>query len=142
MLQKGLMDQLEFSNAIKIYLETRFPLYIPSSKFHDDDSFEFTIKSNSGKINIWIATFDLEITIGLEDTNGNSDTHWHLGRAEEHDISELFSIISEFVSDIITDKKIIVQKEQKNHVLYSLTDDLSKIKLKDSIINSYKWSKI
>lgn len=72
------MDQATFSNHIYQYLLDNHPLFLENIKYHDDQSFDCSLISPTGKFSVWIATYDKEITIGMDDPDETSGTHTHL----------------------------------------------------------------
>jgi hypothetical protein len=79
------------------------------------------------------------MTIGFEDSTGNSDSHWHLGREEEVDPSDLLEKTSKFLDDILTDKMFIVHKETTGYHLRRNIEEVSQ-KKSNPKIGIYKWS--
>ena len=134
------MTQSEFSDLIKNYLAQHHPEFLLSINFKEDGSFDCHAQSKMAKLSIWLATYDLEITVGFEDNEGNSDSHWHLGRIEEIELPELLADTSKFITDIIYDKILIVQREKTGYHIYKDFGEVSKSKSKHTTIGVYKWS--
>jgi hypothetical protein len=136
------MTQIEFSNSIKDYLTQHHSEFLPSINFKEDGSFDCHSPSKMGKLSIWLATYFLEITVGFEDNKGNSDSHWHLGRVEEAELPELLADTSRFITDIIYDKILIVQREKTGYHIYKNLEEALKDKSKNATMGVYKWSEL
>lgn len=105
------MEQNLFSNLIKEFLEANFPEFVPTISYQNDDSFDCSLKSNSKKFSIWIATYNSEITIGIEDPNGKSDIHTHISCYELEDFQSCILELSQYINDIKNDRLIFYRDE-------------------------------
>ena len=63
------MDQTLFSKITLQYLTENYSDFVENIDFKEDQSFDCSIKSVKGSRFLWIATYDLEITIGFENHN-------------------------------------------------------------------------
>ena len=101
------MEQKIFSKLIFEFLEKSFPEFVPSITYNDDDSFDCKIKSPSGKFSIWIATYNCEITFGMEAPDGKADIHTHVSCYEIDDLDDCVSTLSSLIDEIRSNKVII-----------------------------------
>lgn len=58
------MNQALYSEIALKYLKQNHPEFLKSVDFKEDQSFDCCIKSVRGNRFLWIATYDLEITVG------------------------------------------------------------------------------
>jgi hypothetical protein len=70
--------KIEFSKLAEEYIRRRYSTNVGNTSYKDDGSFDCVISSTKGLVSIWIATYDAEITVGLESADGNSDWHTHM----------------------------------------------------------------
>ena len=105
------MEQNLFSDLIKEFLEANFPEFIPTINYQNDGSFDCSLKSTSKIFSIWIATYNSEITIGIEDPTGNSDIHTHISCYELEDFQSCVSELSQYINNIKNDKLILYRNE-------------------------------
>lgn len=135
------MTQQEFSSHVKNYIEEKFPNYFSTYNFKDDFSFDCIAKSKDGKLAIWIATYNLEITVGFEENDGNSDSHWHLGNPMNEGLPELMEIMYHEITDIITDKMWLVPSDDsRGYDVYKETERIPIEEYKNIEFKTYKWS--
>jgi hypothetical protein len=105
------MEQREFSKLILKFLEGNYPQFTQTIKFHDDGSFDCDLKSESGIFSIWIATYNTEITIGIEDPNGKTDIHSHIPCYVLDDLEACVAELSSFIENIKADNLVLYQDE-------------------------------
>ena len=129
------MEQNLFSNLIKDFLEANFPEFLPSINYHNDGSFDCSLISNSKIFSIWIATYNSEVTIGIEDPNGKSDIHTHISCYELKDFESCISELSLYINNIKNDKLILYRNENGK---YDWVEFLKFENLNNS--ESYSWN--
>lgn len=135
------ISQQEFSSHVKNYIEEKFPNYFSNYNFQDDFSFDCIAKSKGGKLAIWISTYNLEITVGFEENDGNSDSHWHLGNPMNKGLPELMEIMYHEITDIITDKAWLVPSDDsRGYDVYKETERIPIEEYKNIEFKTYKWS--
>lgn len=105
------MEQKEFSKLIIKFLEENYPEFTKTIKFQDDESFDCDLKSESGIFSIWIATYNGEITIGIEDPKGETNIHTHISCYEFEDFKSCVAELMSFIENIKSDKLILYQDE-------------------------------
>ena len=105
------MEQKEFSKLIMEFLELNYSEFIPTIKYQDDESFECDLKSESRIFSIWISTHNTEITIGIEDPNGETNIHTHISCYEFEDFKSCVAEVTSFIENIKSDKLILYQDE-------------------------------
>jgi hypothetical protein len=104
------MEQKLFSKSVEEFLQKAFPGFVKTIKYQDDDSFDCSLKSASRIFLIWIATYNSEITIGIEDPTGDTSIHTHISCYELEDLQSCLSDLTNFINDIKGDKLILYQK--------------------------------
>lgn len=103
------MEQKQFSEYIFKFLEKNYPEFLKTIKFQDDKSFDCDLRSESGIFSIWIATYNCEITVGIEDPNGKTDIHNHIPCYELEDFEKCVKQLSSIIDNIKTDKILLYQ---------------------------------
>jgi len=102
-----LQQQREFSKLMLKFLEGNYPQFAQTIKFQDDGSFDCDLKIESGIFSIWIATYNTEITIGIEDQNGKTDIHSHIPCYGLDDLEAYVAELSSFIENIKTNFSFI-----------------------------------
>ena len=134
-----MIEQNHFSTLIKSYLEIHFSEFIPTLKFQSDGSFDCILRNPTNLFSIWIATYNSEITLGIEDPIGKTDIHTHIFCYDESEISETLSDLSIMINDIKNNKTVLYCKDESS---FQWTNNISSI-LKKNIhsknIQFYCW---
>ncbi|MBC5862891.1 hypothetical protein [Flavobacterium turcicum] len=112
MERRQLMSQKDFSKLIIGFLQLNFPEFTRTIKYQDDDSFDCYLKSESGIFSIWIATYNSEITIGIEDPKGETSIHSHINCDQIEDFSSCTVEVKSYIENIKTDKLILYQDKE------------------------------
>ncbi len=105
------MEQKIFSKYVFDFLAKNFPEFLPSVKYNDDDSFECDLKSDSGKFLMWIATYNSEITFGLETPDGKTDVHTHISSYEIADFDDCFVTLTQLIDEVLQHKVVVYHTE-------------------------------
>ena len=129
-----MIEQICFSKIIKEYLEKDFPEFIPSLDYKDDGSFDCDLRNQANTFSIWLATYNSEITIGLEDPDGKTDIHTHISCYDEEDLTETLTRLSNMINEIREDKIVLYKSESG----YDWTSNIEKNKKPDRIFFSWK----
>lgn len=77
------MNQVRFSISVKSFLVEKVTEFIKSINYKDDTSFDCDLRNTTNEFSIWFATYNSEITNGLEDLNGKTDIHTHISYWEQ-----------------------------------------------------------
>jgi hypothetical protein len=101
------MDQKEFSEHIFQFLRKSFPEFVSSITYSNDNSFDCELKSPSGQFGMWIATYNSEITFGLESPTGETDIHTHITCDELDDLENCLSDLARMIEEVKTNKTIM-----------------------------------
>jgi hypothetical protein len=56
---------------------------------------------------MWIATYNSEITFGLESPNGGTDIHTHVSCYEREDLEDCLSTLTRLIEEIRSNKVIL-----------------------------------
>jgi len=130
-----MIEQIRFSEIIKKFLEESFSEFLPSIGYKDDGSFDCNMRSQTDAFSIWLATYNSEITIGLEDPDGKTDIHTHLSFYDEEDSIESLTQLAKMINEIKEDKLVLY----KDKFGYNWTNNFSeKRKLPNIIFFSWK----
>jgi len=105
------MEQKIFSKYISEFLETNFPEFTRTIKYQDDGAFDCDLKSESGIFSIWIATYNCEITIGIENPERKTNIHTHISCYELEDLKSCLLELASYIENIKADKLILYQDE-------------------------------
>lgn len=136
------MTQSEYSALAKNYLLTYHPDLAATIQYKDDSSFDCSIKSGKGCISLWIATNDIEITIGFEDVNGKCDWHTHMSLYDAYEPEQEFLAMTKLLQSILSDEEPILFSSKTG---YTLTNDIEedlKNKDMDEVLTVNKWSEL
>ncbi|MCH5689871.1 hypothetical protein LWM68_39970 [Niabella sp. W65] len=106
------MEQKIFSEYAFDFLAKNFPEFLPAVKYNGDESFECDLKNNSGKFSMWIATYNSEITFGLETPDGKTDVHTHVSCLEIAELEDCFATLTGLIYEITNHRVILYQTEQ------------------------------
>ena len=134
-----MLDQKRFSNLVKEFLKNSFPQFLNNIKTHPDDSFECSYRNPLGKFTIWIATYNLEITVGLESSDGNSDCHTHFTPYEPEDFEDVLERLSTILKEVFQNKLLYFYSSKRG---YSWTSDVRETLLKrksNESIEFFSW---
>jgi hypothetical protein len=110
-----MIDQIRFSEFIKSFLKNNFPEFISTINYKEDGSFDCDLKNPSNQFSIWLATYNSEITIGLEDPEGKTDIHTHISCYEEEDLDNALHDLSVIINEIKSDKVILYHSDQTGY---------------------------
>ena len=133
------MNQQEFSNYVYQYLLENHPLFLENLNFKPDKSFECSLLSPTGKFSVWVATFDSEITIGMDDPAGTSGAHTHMS-FYGNEADEQTKAMTEYFQDIFADKLIFIHSSLSG---FSWTRDLVETlmeKEENEAIDFFSWT--
>lgn len=133
------MDQATFSKYVYQYLLENQPLFLENITYHEDRSFDCSLMSPTAKFSVWIATYDLEITIGMDDLKQTSGTHTHMS-FYGNEIDEQIQTFTEYFQDIFTNKLVFTHSNLSG---YSWSKDIvSTLLEKDSneAIEYFTWT--
>lgn len=95
-----MIEQINFSEIIKEFLAERFPEFLSSVDFKEDGSFDCDLRNQTNTFSIWLATYNSEITIGLEDPDGKTDIHTHITCEHYEDLPESFDRLTKMINEI------------------------------------------
>lgn len=128
-----MMEQIYLSEIIKEFLSENFPEFLSSLDFKGDGSFDCDLRSQADTFSIWLATYNSEITIGLEDPDGKTDIHTHLSCDDKEDLPETLDRLAKMINEIREDKLVLYKDESGYH----WTDDMEKKKQPNTIFFSW-----
>ncbi|GGZ94604.1 hypothetical protein [Algibacter mikhailovii] len=134
------MNQKRFSELIKSFLVQKFPEFTKTINYKDDNSFDCDLRSPTNEFSIWIATYNSEITIGLEDPSGKTDIHTHISCYEEEDINNALTDLATEINNITKGKTLLYHSDR---IGYQWTNDINLIlKRKNTFenIRVYNWN--
>lgn len=134
-----MMNQEQFSNYVYQYLLESHPLFLEKLEHKPDKSFECSLMSRTQMFSVWIATFDSELTIGMDDPEHKSGTHTHM-RFHGTEPDEQAKAMTEYLQDIFNDKLIFIHSSLSG---YSWTSDLVETlveKEENEAITFFSWT--
>jgi hypothetical protein len=134
------VEQKTFSKLIVEFLGKSFPEFISTIKYQDDGSFECDLKSPSGKFSIWIATYNSEITFGLEAPNGKTDIHTHVSCYEIDDIDDCLATLTKLINEVMSNKCIIYLKDNETYDWIEFDRLLQMEQKKGKRFQKYLWN--
>ncbi|MFH6965751.1 hypothetical protein [Flavobacterium sp. FlaQc-28] len=107
------MDQTLFSKITLQYLTENYSDFVENIDFKEDQSFDCSIKSVKGSRFLWIATYDLEITIGFENHNKECDWHFHIGASEGNGLNEELQELTKQLNKILNNEQVFILEDDK-----------------------------
>ncbi|PKG43624.1 hypothetical protein [Psychroflexus sp. MES1-P1E] len=110
-----MIKQDHFSELIKELLMERLPVFCPTIEYKDDGSFDCDLRNPSNEFSIWIATYNSEITLGIEAPDGSTDIHTHISCYEEEDLEDAFNDMIHMINEIRVGKTILYQTENSTY---------------------------
>ena len=119
-----MINQARFSEIIKSFLTENYPEFTATITYKDDKSFDCDLRNPTNEFSIWIATYNSEITIGIEDPSGKTDIHTHISCYEEEDIDESLIQLNKKIKEIENGKLILYHSNLKG---YQWTNDINLI---------------
>ena len=134
------MNQERFSELIKSFLAEKFPEFTKTINYKDDKSFDCDLRNPTNEFSIWIATYDSEITIGLEDPNGKTDIHNHISCYEEEDINDALTELTTEINDIRKNKTVLYHSDIDGYQWTNNINLILKRKNKLENIRVYNWN--
>ena len=135
-----MLEQRYFSDLVKGYLETTSNQFLPTINFSPDGSFHCSALSPTGQFSIWIATYNCEITVGLESNDGNSDCHTHFTPYDLDDVKQVFQNLTDILDDISNGQLLFYHSNLKG---FSWTSNIVETMMKkksDEAIEFFSWS--
>jgi hypothetical protein len=114
------MNQEIFSEYVYQYLLENHPLFLGNLEYKSDKSFECSLMSPTGKFSVWIATFDCEITIGMDDPKHTSGAHTHMSFYGEG-VDEQTKAMTDYLHEIFNNKLVFIHSSLSG---YTWTKDI------------------
>lgn len=133
------MEQLVFSNIVKDYIAKEYPTLLEDISYKEDGSFDCTLKNSKGDFSVWIATYDSEITLGLQAPDGNSDCHTHMSFYGEEPEEQLEGM-KNYLERIFSNKLHFMQSSLSGYTWTDNVEDTLKKKKKTESIEFFKWN--
>ena len=133
-----MIEQKSFSSIVESYLKANFPDFLKTLKYEEDNSFECSLESPTGKFSIWIATYNSEITIGLNDPDNTSGCHTHYGR-DDDDLTDALTKLSQTINDVFSNRLVFYHSTLQG---FTWSDDIIRTiteKRKDESIEFFTW---
>jgi hypothetical protein len=135
------MKQAEFSELVKNYIAQHHPEFMESMKFQKDGSFDCSVKSKKDIISLWIATYDAEISVGLEDRDFLTDWHIRMRAQGAKNPQQELERMTVLVNKILSDGLEIEYTEDTGFEVGEYNEDEEVYDVGDSdFIKIYKWS--
>ncbi|MBF4464605.1 hypothetical protein [Flavobacterium sp. LC2016-12] len=133
------MNQVLYSNIVLNYLKDNHSEFLENIDFKEDHSFDCSIKSISGSRSLWIATYNLELTLGFENHESKCDWHIHIGASAGNNLLEELNKLTEEIDGILNNQKMFVLEEDMYLPIHG--NDEEDIKHKGNV-KFFNWSKI
>ena len=135
-----MINQARFSELIKSFLKENYPEFTATINEGNDKSFDCDLRNPTNEFSIWIATYNSEITIGLEDPSGKTDIHTHISCYEEGDIDFALTKLANTIEEIKRGKLILYHSDIEG---YQWTNRISSIIEKKKTLEKirvYAWN--
>ncbi len=134
-----MINQERFSEIIKSFLIASFPEFIASLTYNHDKSFECDLRNPTNEFSIWIATYNSEITIGIEDPSGKTDIHTHISCYQQEDIDDALNELTITIRKIKDGKLILYCSDLKGYQWTNNINSIIEKKKKLEKIRVYYW---
>ena len=134
------MKQEIFSKHVFEFLEKSFPEFIPTIKYNEDGSFDCDLRSPSGRFSMWIATYNEEITFGIEDPDGKTNIHTHISCYETDDLENCFKKLTELINEIKENKVIVYVTDSNVYDWITYKSLMEREIRKGKIFQKYFWT--
>ncbi len=86
---------------------------------------------------MWVATYDLEITIGFENYNKECDWHFHIGASGGNSLNEELELLTKELNKILNNEQVFILEDGK----YIPLDKNDEIDVKEDE-KLYVWDEI
>jgi hypothetical protein len=130
-----MIDQPHFSEIIKSFLKGNHPEFAGNVNDQDDSSFDCDLRNPTNEFSIWIATYNSEITIGLQDPAGKTEIHTHIACNNEEDMEAALVELSNTINNIKEDKLMLYHSDLGG---YQWTDDINQVIMRKQPYESIK----
>lgn len=135
-----MLDQHLVTDIVKRYLQENYPELLAEGYDRPDGSFECELQSPSRHFSLWIATYNNEITLGLQSPDGDSGCHTHFVPYDLESFPEVLEDMTGRIREIMSDKWLFYHSSRRG---YSWTDDMEKRlekKKKDETLLFFSWT--
>lgn len=139
---KNRTSQAEVSEMAKQYITEHHPLFLSNIKYQQDGSFDCSLKSDKDTISVWIATYDAEIAIGLEDRDNRTDWHIQMKSQGAGKPQQELETMTGLLNRILSDD---VEIEHNSETGYELPDyhyERMRDATGNETVTVYKWSEL
>ena len=136
------MTQSEFSILSKKFIAENYPAFLNTIVYHENDSFDCSLKSRNGKLYIWIATYDCEITVGFDNAEKQCVWHTHMSLVGANNTSEELIALSELLDSIFSGEQQIVFSSKMGISLTNSIESEIGDKDEDETILLYNWNEL
>jgi hypothetical protein len=133
------MTQKDFSDIVKDYLRKHYPDFLNNISIKDDQSFDCSIKNQRSEFSVWLATYNEEITLGLEDSNQDSNCHTHMSFFGNEPIEQL-DAMTKYLDDIFSNRLIAFRSSVKGFSWTSNRQQTLEEKKPAEAIDFFTWT--
>jgi hypothetical protein len=135
-----MMSQKDFTDYVIPKILERFPPFKDCCVYKPGDIVDIEINSSSRRLELWLTTQDIEITIGFTGADESlHDWHIHITTYGNETLDDDIYKASNIIDDIINDKEPICYSNIYGYAPLSIKSDSSP--QEDEIIESRPWSK-
>ncbi len=132
-------DQSQVTSTTKHHLRLHHPELLRDQFDRPDGSFECQLQSPSKHFSIWIASYNCEITVGLQSPDGDSGCHTHFTPYRETDLPGVLASMSELMKDIMNDEVLFYHSSVHGYSWTSDRDALLEEKQPHETIMFFSW---
>ena len=133
------MNQDVFSNIIREYITKEYPAFLETISYQEDGSFDCTIRNAKGEFSVWIATYNCEITLGIQAPDGNSDCHTHMNFYGEEP-GEQLEAMKDYLEKIFSNKLFFMQSSLSGYSWTDNVEDTLKKKKRTESFKFFRWN--
>jgi hypothetical protein len=135
------LNQKQYSDYILHGILENFPFF-KNYYYIQNDILFIEYPSRTGLLKLWITTQDIEVTIGLDNKDGNCEWHTHMSLYSAYEPKDELREIINLINRIFAGQELIVFN---NGAAYYLTENKIEAlvnKLPDDNLDFKKWHEI
>lgn len=135
-----MIEQKQFTEKVVKKLLERFPQFVDHCVQKLSDVVDIEYKSNTGALELYITTQDIEITIGFDGAKKLSDWHIHITTYDESDLDNDIESALDVIDDILSDKSPILHSNLRGYSLHN-KDQIVEPQAEEIIVKK-RWSEL
>lgn len=136
---KDRLSQAAFSQIALNYITEHHAAFLANIKYQQDGSFDCSLKSKKDIISVWIASYDAEISVGLEDRDFISEWHVPMSSLGAKTPAQEFAAMTKLLGEILSGEAGIEYSEEFGYELAQHPYEQSRERTGEEIVTNYTW---